>query len=91
MGAIFETIQHKLTVAFEPARLEVVDDSARHAGHAGAGPGGETHFNVLIESRAFLGKPKLDRQRMVYRILAEELAGPLHALSVRALAPGESS
>lgn len=90
MGAIFEAIQHKLTDAFAPSRLEIEDDSARHAGHAGASPGGESHFNVLIESAVFAGAAKVARQRMVYRALAEELAGPLHALSVRALAPGEA-
>ena len=90
MGAIFDAIQHKLTSAFAPLRLEIEDDSGRHAGHAGANPGGESHFNVTIESAAFAGASKVARQRMVYRALAEELAGPLHALSVKALAPGES-
>src|SRR5437879_11244982 len=90
MGAIFEAIHQKLTSAFAPTRLEIEDDSARHHGHAGARPGGESHFNVVIESQAFAGAPKVARQRMVYRALAEELAGPLHALSVKALAPGES-
>jgi BolA protein len=90
MGAILEAIQAKLTAAFQPVRLEVVDDSARHEGHAGASPGGESHFNVLIESQAFAGAAKVARQRMVYRALADELAGPLHALSIKALAPGES-
>ena len=90
MGAIFEAIQQKLTSAFAPTRLEIEDDSARHHGHAGARPGGESHFNVVIESQVFAGAPKVARQRMVYRALAEELAGPLHALSVKALAPGES-
>jgi BolA protein len=90
MGAIFEAIQQKLSSAFAPSRLEIEDDSARHAGHAGASPGGESHFNVLIESAAFAGAAKVARQRMVYRALAEELAGPLHALSVKALAPGDS-
>ena len=90
MGAIFEAIQNKLQAAFEPTRLEVVDDSARHSGHAGAREGGESHFNVMIESTAFAGAGKVARQRMVYRALSEELAGPLHALSVKALAPGES-
>ena len=89
MGAIFEAIQLKLTDAFQPTRLEIEDDSARHAGHAGANPGGESHFNVVIQSQAFAGAAKVARQRMVYRALADELAGPLHALSVRALAPGE--
>ena len=91
MGAIAESIRDKLTRAFEPTRLEVVDDSARHHGHAGARPGGETHFNVVIESPAFAGTAKVARQRMVYRALAEELAGPVHALSVKALAPGEGA
>jgi BolA protein len=89
MGAIFEAIQHKLTAAFAPSRLEIEDDSARHHGHAGATPGGESHFNVVIEAAAFAGAAKVARQRMVHRALAEELAGPVHALSIRALAPGE--
>ncbi|THD54203.1 BolA family protein [Phenylobacterium sp.] len=90
MGAIFDAIQSKLTLAFAPTRLEIQDDSARHAGHAGAHPDGESHFNVLIESAAFEGAAKVARQRMVYRALADELAGPLHALSVKTLAPGEA-
>ncbi|MDB5452368.1 MAG: stress-induced morphogen [Caulobacteraceae bacterium] len=90
MGAIFEAIQDKLTAAFQPIRLEIEDDSGRHEGHAGARPGGESHFNVLIEAQAFEGAPKVARQRMVYRALSEELKGPIHALSVKALAPGES-
>jgi BolA protein len=90
MGAIAEAIRDKLTEAFRPTRLEVEDDSARHQGHAGSRAGGESHFNVLIEAEAFAGTPKVARQRMVYRALAAELAGPVHALSVRALAPGET-
>ena len=89
MGAIAELIRDKLTAAFQPSRLEVEDDSARHHGHAGAREGGESHFNVLIEAEAFAGKPKVARQRLVYQTLAAELAGPVHALSVRAVAPGE--
>lgn len=90
MGSVAEAIRDKLTEAFRPTRLDVEDDSARHQGHAGARAGGESHFNVLIESAAFVGAPKVARQRMVYRALADELAGPVHALSVRALAPGET-
>jgi len=90
MGAILDAIHNKLTDAFRPTRLEIQDDSARHAGHAGSRPGGESHFNVTIEAEAFAGQSKVARQRMVYRALAQELAGPLHALSVKALAPGES-
>jgi BolA protein len=90
MGAIFEAIRQKLNDAFQPIRLEVEDDSSRHAGHSGATPGGESHFNVLIEAAAFEGAGKVARQRMVYKALAEELSGPVHALSVKALAPGEA-
>lgn len=89
MGAIFEAIRDKLTAAFQPVRLEVADDSARHAGHAGAREGGESHFTVLIEAAAFRGVSRVARQRLVHAALAEELAGPVHALSLRALAPGE--
>ena len=90
MGAIFESIHNKLEREFRPVRLEVVDDSARHAGHAGSRPGGESHFNVTIVAEAFRGAAKVARQRMVYRALAEELSGPVHALSVKALAPDEA-
>lgn len=90
MGAISEAIRTKLTAAFQPTRLEIEDDSARHAGHSGAREGGESHFNVVIQSQAFAGVNRVARQRKVYHALAEELAGPLHALSVKALAPGES-
>lgn len=89
MTTISDSIREKLTLAFAPTRLEVVDDSARHAGHAGARPGGESHFNVLIEVPAFAGVARVARQRQVYAALADELAGPVHALSVKALAPGE--
>ena len=90
MGAIFDAIHQKLTQAFAPSRLEIEDESSRHAGHAGARPGGETHFNVLSEAQAFAGTPKVARQRMIYRALSEEMAGPVHALSLKVLAPGES-
>lgn len=89
MPSISDSIRIKLTEAFSPTRLEVVDDSARHAGHAGARPGGESHFNVLIEAQAFAGQGKVARQRQVYGVLSELLAGPVHALSLKALAPGE--
>jgi BolA family transcriptional regulator, general stress-responsive regulator len=90
MGAIFDAIHQKLTQAFAPTRLEIEDESSRHAGHAGARPGGETHFNVLIEAQAFAGAPKVARQRMIYRALSDEMAGPVHALSLKVLAPGET-
>jgi len=90
MGQIAQAIHDKLNSAFRPERLEVIDDSARHAGHSGAPEGGESHFNVVIVSEAFQGASRVQRQRSVYQALAEEMAGPVHALSLKALAPGES-
>lgn len=90
MGAVTDTIVAKLTTTFSPTRLEVVDDSHRHHGHAGHREGGESHFNLLIEAEAFAGKGRVIRQRLVHQALAEELAGPVHALSIVAKAPGEA-
>ncbi len=90
MGQVAHAIEQKLTAAFRPERLEVVDESARHAGHAGAREGGESHFHVVIVSAAFEGQGRVQRQRRIYSALAEELAGPVHALSLKALAPGET-
>jgi BolA protein len=90
MGRIAGTLRKKLSDAFSPDQLEIEDDSARHAGHAGATPGGESHFNIRIRATAFAGQSRVARQRMVYRVLAEELAGPVHALSLTALAPDEA-
>jgi BolA protein len=84
-----DRIAGKLTKALAPERLEVIDDSHRHAGHAGARPGGETHFAVHIVSPAFRGKSRLDRHRMVNEALASELKDGVHALAIRAAAPGE--
>ena len=89
MGAVADSLRQKLNAAFSPTMLEVTDDSARHAGHAGARAGGESHFNVVIQAPAFEGTSRVQRQRMVNSALAEELAGPVHALSIKALAPGE--
>jgi BolA protein len=90
MGVVAKQLERKLTAAFAPTRLAIDDDSARHAGHAGARQGGESHFNVVIEAAAFEGVGRVQRQRMVYAAVADELAGPVHALSVKALAPGEA-
>ena len=65
MGRVTQAIRDKLTAAFQPERLEVVDDSARHAGHAGAREGGESHFNVVIVAEAFKGQGRVQRQRAV--------------------------
>ena len=78
-----------LTRAFTPERLEVEDDSARHAGHAGARVGGETHFNVRMAAKAFEGLSRVARSRAVNEALAAEFAGGLHALSLTLRAPSE--
>lgn len=88
--SVADTITTKLTAAFRPQRLEVVDESHHHAGHAGARPGGETHFAVVIVADAFIGKSRVERQRLIYATLAEELAGPVHALSLKALTGTEA-
>ena len=87
---VADRIRSKLETAFAPVRLSVVDDSERHKGHAGHRPEGETHFNVEIVSAAFAGLSRVERQRRVYAALAEELAGPVHALSIVARSPGEN-
>ena len=84
---VAQDIETKLTESFHPASLKVIDESSRHAGHIGARPEGETHFRVEIIADAFAGKNRVDRQRMVYEVLKDELAGPVHALSVSANAP----
>jgi BolA protein len=90
MGIVAQAIRSKLVGAFDPTLVEVVDQSALHAGHAGAREGGESHFAVTLESAAFQGASALERQRRVYRVLAEELGGPVHALSLSLRAPGEA-
>ena len=88
------TIRDKLTSAFAPIALDVTDESARHSGHAGAtrddGSRGETHFHVRIVSHAFEAMGRVERQRRVYAALADELKGPVHALSLAALSPAEA-
>lgn len=87
--AMRTTIERKLTEGLAPTRLAVIDDSGRHVGHAGAHPEGESHFRVEIVSPAFAGKSRVERQRMVYGLLAEELRERVHALQLSALAPDE--
>jgi BolA protein len=89
MGVVTEALRLKLQSAFAPSRLDIIDDSDKHHGHAGHREGGESHFTVIIESAAFAGVNRVERQRRVNRALAEELAGPVHALSIKAMAPGE--
>ncbi|WJR78075.1 BolA family protein [Bradyrhizobium sp. NP1] len=84
-----DTITNKLREAFSPVSLEVKDESHLHEGHAGHRPGGETHFRVYIVSKAFEGKTRIERHRMINATLAGELAGSVHALAIHAQAPGE--
>lgn len=89
MQRVTQRLEDKLNAAFSPSALLISDDSALHAGHAGARPEGESHFTVTITADAFAGKSRLERHRMVNAALAEELAGPVHALVIKARAPGE--
>lgn len=82
-----DTITRKLTEAFAPAHLDIRDESHLHEGHAGHRPGGETHFRVHIVSTAFSGKSRIERHRMVNTLLADELAGQVHALAIKADTP----
>jgi BolA family transcriptional regulator, general stress-responsive regulator len=84
-----DLITKKLTEAFAPQSLNVVDESDRHEGHAGARPGGQTHFRVYIVSELFKGMTRLQRHRLINQTLAGELEGGVHALAIRAAAPGE--
>lgn len=82
-------LKEKLVVAFEPVRLDVINESDSHAGHRSSPGTGESHFRVLIVSGAFAGKPRVDRHRMVNEVLKDEVGGRIHALALAALAPGE--
>ena len=87
-AARLETV---LTSAFSPTQLRVLDDSARHAGHVGAQPGGETHYNVLLVSEAFRGMNRVARSRAVHTALAAEFTGGMHALSLVLRTPEEAA
>jgi BolA family transcriptional regulator, general stress-responsive regulator len=87
--SVEQTIRDKLSAALAPTRLEVSNESHLHAGHRQSPGTGESHFRVLIVSPAFLGKPRLERHRLVNATLADELAGKVHALALSTYAPGE--
>lgn len=84
-------IERKLTEGLNPSRLNVIDDSARHAGHMGSRADGETHFRIEVVSAAFAGKSRIERHRLVNALLAEELAGPVHALQLATMTPEEAA
>lgn len=88
---VSESIQQKLTSALSPQRLEVVDESHLHAGHAGAREGGQSHFRLVIVSSSFEGLSRVARQRLVNDLLREELSGPVHALAMKTLTPQEAA
>ena len=88
---VAQAIENKLSKELTPARLEIEDDSARHHGHAGARPEGESHFNVTVVSAKFEGMSRIERQRLVYRLLAEEMKTDIHALALTTLPPAEAA
>jgi BolA protein len=88
LGPVGQTITAKLTDAFAPVSLEVIDESHQHAGHAGARPDGESHFRVKIVADAFRAKSRVEQHRMVNAVLAEELRDRVHALAIQSSAPG---
>jgi BolA protein len=86
-----DRIRAKITADLAPVRLDLIDQSDRHAGHAGHAGGGETHFDLTVVSAAFEGVGRLARQRRILDLLAEELREQVHALSIRALTPAEDA
>ena len=88
-GPIAAEIERRLKAALEPTHLSLTDDSERHRGHGGYNPAGESHFSLVIESARFAGMARVQRQRAVYAALGELMDGRVHALSIRASAPGE--
>jgi BolA protein len=88
-GPVAREIEARLRAALQPARLAVINDSARHRGHAGDDGSGESHFTVEIESERFAGMSRVERQRAVNTALADLLRDRIHALAIRATAPGE--
>jgi len=92
MGQYRDRVAAKLSASLQPVTLDIHDDSHRHAGHTGDNPDGkgETHFKVSVVSAAFAGKSRVERQRLVYGLLADELKERIHALELVLRAPGEN-
>lgn len=88
-GPVATEMLKRLRLALAPTRLELVDDSEMHRGHGGYNPAGESHFSLAIESPAFAGRSRVERQRMIYKALGELMDERVHALAIRATAPGE--
>jgi BolA family transcriptional regulator, general stress-responsive regulator len=89
VSSVAQTIRERLA-ALEPLDLDLVDESAQHAGHAGARPGGGTHWRLAIVSARFAGRPTVERHRMVYQALGELMHDPIHALAISARSPEET-
>ena len=83
-------MRSRLEAALAPERIELIDDSAAHAGHAGAAPGGNTHWRLTVVSAKFAGKSTVARHRLVYQALGDLMQNPIHALQISARAPGEN-
>ncbi len=88
-GPVAAEMRRRLDSALSPTRIELVDDSEKHRGHGGYNPAGESHFSLVIESAAFAGKSRVERQRLVYSALGDLMHERVHALQIRARAPGE--
>ncbi len=88
---VAESLRAKFETAFGPVELVIVDESAHHAGHSGARDGGQSHFRVRIVSASFAGLSRVERQRRVYALAAEEIAAGLHALALTTLTPEEAA
>jgi len=89
-GPVATEMLRRLNSALSPSRIDLVDDSEQHRGHGGYNPEGESHFSLHIESPAFAGRSRVERQRMIYAALGDLMDARVHALSIRATAPGES-
>jgi BolA protein len=88
-GPVATEMLARLNSALSPTSIELTDESEQHRGHGGYNPAGESHFSLAIESPAFAGKNRVQRQRMVYAALGELMRSRVHALSIRTTAPGE--
>ena len=88
-GPVATEMLRRLNSSLAPSRVGLIDDSEQHRGHGGYNPAGESHFTLSIESAAFTGKNRVERQRMIYAALGDLMRERVHALSIRASAPGE--
>ena len=88
-GPVATEMLRRLNSALSPTRIDLTDNSEQHRGHGGYNPAGESHFSLAIESPAFAGKNRVERQRMIYAALGKLMDERVHALSIRATAPGE--